>query len=273
MAVDLLLENFRFVDADGRDYSDLVFDEDKARWPDFLIAGMEKCATTWLMFALDEHPEIFILPDESHYFDENFHIAEILYTRMFSLAGEGQLAGEKTPNYLPWSEYPHTLDNILSRVPGIKFLISLRNPVDRLVSAARTHHRVGNLQLDLEDFDGNFVRDGKAVEIERFGISELCHFSPILERLWERVERAGTHVLIFEEDIAGDPVRGLAGVFRFLGVSADFVPATAHHPRFVNADVPHKIDPETRRVLLEHFRPERERVFELLGRTIPSWEA
>ena len=39
MEVKLQLENFRFVDAEGRDFSDPVFDEQKARWPDFLIAA------------------------------------------------------------------------------------------------------------------------------------------------------------------------------------------------------------------------------------------
>ena len=224
------------------------------------------------MFALDEHPDIFILPDESHYFDENFHIEPILYTRMFSLAGPGQLAGEKTPNYLPWSENPDVLDNILSCIPRVKFLVSLRNPVDRLVSAARTYHRIGRIRLDLDDFDGNFVRDGKGVDMDAFGISELCRYGPILEKLWARVARADTHIVIFEEDIAGDPGRGLRDVFRFLGVADDFVPATTHHPRFVNADVPHTISPAARAVLLDHFRSDREHVFDLLERHIPAWE-
>ena len=272
MEVKLQLENFRFVDAEGRDFSDLVFDEQKARWPDFLIAGMEKCATTWLMFALDEHPEVFILPDEPHYFDENFHRPGIDYTRMFSIAAPGQVAGEKSTSYLPWSGCPGVLDNIKSCVPDVKFLVILRNPVDRLVSAARHYHRVGSIRLDLDDFDGNFVRDGEAVDIAACGISEMCRYGPILEELWAAFAPEQTHILIFEEDVAGDPVAGLRAVFRFLGVSDDFTPQTTHHPRYVNGQITNRIQAETRRILLDHFRADNERVFRLLGRRIPAWE-
>ena len=110
-------------------------------------------------------------------------------------------------------------------------------------------------------------------------------------------------VLIFEEDVLADPQRGLRRAFEFLGVDPDAIQAD---PNVVNArrlsrpgirlmnmfsNVPFarsivwRIDvrlplkrwrptfsQETRQRLKALYAPENERLFELIGHRIESWE-
>lgn len=124
------------------------------RYPDFFVIGAAKSGTTSLYFSLRQHPDVF-MPEakEPGYFcfagrepapadpgavDMRKPVVfdHDSYLRLFSGARPGQLVGEATPEYL----YLHqdTIRNIhetYGRLASkLKFIVVLRNPIDRLWS-------------------------------------------------------------------------------------------------------------------------------------------
>ena len=103
----------------------------------FLIAGTQKGGTSALDAYLREHPDICMANQkEVHFFDneaifngDNSDYA--VYHAAFSLKTSQQLLGESTPIYMYWHAAPK---RIWQYNPDMKFLIMLRNPIDRAYS-------------------------------------------------------------------------------------------------------------------------------------------
>jgi Sulfotransferase family len=104
--------------------------------PDFVGIGGQRCGTTWWFGgALQAHPLVVIAPGgrkELHFFDRYW--AEDVeadfaarYARFFPRP-EGSIAGEWTPGYMgdPW-----TVPLLAEAAPEARFLIMLRDPVER----------------------------------------------------------------------------------------------------------------------------------------------
>ena len=139
--------------------------------PDFLIIGAQKCATSWLHHHLRRHPELF-LPEEKDV--ELFSYTENLAPDVFSrwLArfentaaarriGDANAAYSWTETGSPWSI---KLDGFNRRIPEsvreylgdeLRLIISLRDPVERAVSAYlhHIHHGAVSPEQRLLDID------------------------------------------------------------------------------------------------------------------------
>ena len=104
------------------------------RAPDFFILGGMKCGTTSLFNYLLQHSSV--LPPrkkELHYYDMDIYEGMSLdkYLRSFPDRDEGQLSGEGTPFYLT---HPSCPGWIKRDFPGARFIIVMRDPVDRFWS-------------------------------------------------------------------------------------------------------------------------------------------
>ncbi|MEM1213556.1 MAG: sulfotransferase [Planctomycetota bacterium] len=108
--------------------------------PDFIIIGAMKSATTTLHDQLDQQPGIFCCePKEPYFFsnDEVFAKGQAWYQGLFADAAPGDLRGESSTHYTKLPTYPHTLDRLADHAaqhPGLKLIVLLRHPIDRLVS-------------------------------------------------------------------------------------------------------------------------------------------
>jgi hypothetical protein len=106
---------------------------------DFLIAGVQKAATTALHAFLSEHPEIY-LPEskELHFFDnEMLDWKQPDYNRYyehFAPSKPSQVCGEATPIYTYWVP---AMKRIKAFNPNMKLVIVLRDPVARAFSQWR----------------------------------------------------------------------------------------------------------------------------------------
>jgi hypothetical protein len=194
--------------------------------PNFYILGAQKCGTSWLTSMLSQHPEIFISRrKELHYFNrtENYERGREWYERHFRDCGSAIAIGEATPNYLAVTstgESAKIIERILALTPDARFIVSLRNPVTRAVSALLHHIREGRLSpwvnLDAE-FDLIFSRRHSYPDVLEFGCynkqirSFLRHFP---------VDRFA--FIIYEHDILDNKHRTLRRVCQFLGVRTDF---------------------------------------------------
>eukprot|EP01034_Spumella_vulgaris_P023909 gene23910-30188_t len=101
------------------------------------LAGAQKAGTTTLHSALSHHPDLYLsTPKEIHFFDNDAAFASDLpdysfYDAHFSKATARQQCGEATPAYIFHAQAAH---RIKAYNPGMKWLVSLRNPIDRAFS-------------------------------------------------------------------------------------------------------------------------------------------
>ena len=124
--------------------------------PDFFLLGEMKCATSSFFNALSKHPQIASpLRKEVHYFTKGYHLGSNWYRSHFPLKfrrnNDGHrslLTGEATPDYF---YFPPAARRIKELVPKARFIILLRNPVERAVSHYHHEVRMGRETLSFED--------------------------------------------------------------------------------------------------------------------------
>jgi len=123
---------------------------------DFIIIGAQRCGTTSLWNYLKEHPGISV-PNkkELHYFDNRFDKDVSWYLKYFNNL-EG-ITGEASPYYLM---HPHCPRRIYEFDKSIKFIVLLRDPVDRAYS--HYYHEV-DMGKETRSFE-------EAIEKEQFSL-------------------------------------------------------------------------------------------------------
>ena len=109
--------------------------------PDFLIIGVQKGGTTSLFHYLKQHPQIKLPQNkEVHFFDLHFNKGMLWYISWFPLKFSSKKfsTAEATPSYIRSKE---TAERIKSKIPDIKLIALLRNPVDRAYSHYQMEYR------------------------------------------------------------------------------------------------------------------------------------
>ena len=109
--------------------------------PDFIIIGTQRGGTTSLYSYLASHPSVGpASTKEVHFFDNKYTKGLAWYRAHFPSAIEKYYAehiqkrkfitGESSPYYL---FHPHVPKRVAKDVPHAKFIVLLRNPVDRAI--------------------------------------------------------------------------------------------------------------------------------------------
>jgi hypothetical protein len=195
--------------------------------PNFLIIGAQKAATTWLADMLRQHPEICI-PEkkEVHFFNKTYNYEKGLdwYERHFTTCNAEEVRGEATPNYLWTSTSQKEIqesdrvrnipEKVHSAYPEAKLIVSLREPVDRAISAYRTLIRGGHVS----------PRHSISEVTHRHGIVSMGCYEMHIRRWLEHFQRSQFLFLIFEEDIKINRRSTLRKIYRFLEVEPTFIP-------------------------------------------------
>jgi hypothetical protein len=120
-----------------------------APMPSFLILGAAKAGTTSLHEYLCQHPEVKApLVKEIHYFDHSYRRGLGWYQGHFPRLAAGEVTGESTPYYL---FHPAVPARVRRDLPDARFIVLLRNPIDRLVSQHNHELADGFEDLPLED--------------------------------------------------------------------------------------------------------------------------
>lgn len=106
------------------------------RMPEFIIGGAPRSGTTWLYELLDNHPDIYmakpVKPEPKFFLDDRIYEKGLAcYAHWFADAKPGQIAGEKSTNYL---ESAVCAQRIRSNLPNVKLIFILRDPVERAYS-------------------------------------------------------------------------------------------------------------------------------------------
>lgn len=119
--------------------------------PSFMIIGVQKAGTSSLYYYLSQHPQLLVpKTKELHFFDTQDDTPTKEYHKLFPKSyGINKLSFEATPRYI---YYPGTAKKIYDYNPNMKFIVMLRNPVDRAYSAWNMYREMAKDQVQLKKF-------------------------------------------------------------------------------------------------------------------------
>jgi Sulfotransferase domain len=239
---------------------------------DFIVAGAQKSGTTALNYYLKRHPRIALpVKKEVHFFDNDdlFAGGNVSYEplhRMFRPARPGVIAGENTPIYLYWRP---ALPRIRNYNPEMKFIIILRNPIERAFSQWNMQRWRGNEPFDFVEAveaETRRIADAAPKQLRKFSYLDRGRYAEQLERAF-RLFRREQFLVIKYETFRARQREMVDEVFRFLNLTpVRFRPVEAH-------DIPYsrKIRAEERTAAWEILKTDIGRLETLLGWDCSDW--
>lgn len=241
----------------------------------FLVAGAQRCGTTYLRTLLVEHPDVAMAepsrPEPKVLLDPE-QVAqgpEWYRATYFSHARHGQLLGEKSTSYL---DVPAAAGAATRLLGDPLVLVQLRDPVARAVShwSFSTEHGMERRPLAevLEaNLSGPLPWDGAGASVSPFAYLERGRYVEQL-RPWlaEHGDRLRIQLL---EDLISTPAT-LRDTFAWLGVDPDHLPASTGTPiNASRADTAPPLDTPLRHRLRDYFAETDAELADLLGRDLP----
>jgi hypothetical protein len=239
----------------------------------FVIGGTQKGGTSALDSFLRQHPQICMpkTKKELHFFDrEDFFSGKPDYRRYhdhFRPKAGHRVMGEATPMYMYWDTAPA---RIWSYNPEMKWILVLRNPVERAFSAWNMETKRGTESLPFRDaIEQEAVRCRAALPWQHriFSYADRGFYAYQVRRLFNIFGRDHCLVLL-NEDLRGNHEETLRKTFDFLGVDPSFVPKPAdvfHH------DYEQTVEPTLSSTLTEMFLFDIKELEQLLHRSLASW--
>jgi len=218
------------------------------RLPDFLVVGAKRAGTTTLYRYLVEHPgvEPARMFKGTHYFDVRYDQPFSWYRSCFRVRGPRQrLTGEASPYYM---FHPLAPERIAQRLPDVRLIVILRNPIDRAFSHWLYEVRNGNEPLSFEDaitaeparIAGELERMVEQPGYESYAVRHHTYLSR--SRYGEQLERlysviSPERVLVLQTERMGeDPAAEMQRAWDFLGL-------TVHRPTPLRLDAAPAADP------------------------------
>jgi hypothetical protein len=238
--------------------------------PDFIVLGTQRGGTTSLYHYLTEHPDIGpAFRKEVHFFERHYEKGLDWYLAHFPMRGEVSVVGEASPNYL---FHPDVPERVCKAVPHARFIVLLRNPVDRAYSHYQMKVRRGIETLPFEE----------ALDKERERLSSSNdpasptwrHYSYLkrglyVEQLqrWMSVFPREQFLITKSEDFYEDPGQVLNQTLGYLGLRPWSLDSFRAYHLSEYAD----IDTATRECLVDYFAPYNQQLYAFLGRDF-GWE-
>jgi hypothetical protein len=113
--------------------------------PNFMILGAQKCGTTALWNTLCQNPDIGNTEKEKQFFSNDIYFSKGInfYSCKFNGQKHKKLNGDADPNYL-W--LPCVPERVKKHLPNCKFIVLLRNPVDRAYSQFQHNARARRIR-------------------------------------------------------------------------------------------------------------------------------
>ena len=282
-------------------------DKPVRRLPDALIIGVKKCGTGALREFIRLHPDVYAPSTEVHFFDRWYDYGIHYYVSRLPLVEPGKLLLEKTPAYFH-DEY---VTNRLMRTfgPKIKFIVVVRNPVDRMISdfvhdkilqlfspsfhsLAFTNNETGNLSINTAF--GPVIRSSYIIHLRRFlqtGFN-LTNFlfldgENLVENPAEELQRIERFldlrpmitksIFQYQEEkgfpCVKNPFQFADGSIREGGLGSKEKPQLClGDDKGRPSDLKPKLTDEEREMFVRYFAPLNVQYFEATGTVYPKWQ-
>jgi hypothetical protein len=240
----------------------------------FVIIGAMKGGTTSMFQYLAQHPHVHPpFRKEIKFFDIHYAKGLGWYRAHFPSwikMRNGAVTGEATPYYL---FHPLAAERMAKVLPKAKLIIMLRNPVDRTYSHFSHIKRVGREPLSFEDAlaaeaDRLVGETDRIVADPNYSTFMHGHYSYLarsryaeqLPRWLEGFPREQMLILPSEEQ-TNSPAAAYQKALAFLGLN-DWFPGQFNVFKQGSYE---KMPDDTRKRLVEYFRPYNQQLYDLLG--------
>lgn len=207
---------------------------------------------------------------ELHFFDreaENTDYKE--YRANFEPKPQHRVIGEASPIYMYWETAP---DRIWKYNPKMKWILALRNPVDRAFSAWNMETKRGKETLPFAkaiEKEPERCREELPLQHRVYSYVDRGFYAHQIRRLFNIFGKDNVLVLLSEE-LRREHEKTLRTVFEFLGVDTSFVPPEAS---VFEQDYTDKIDNQLRSRLIETFYSDIKELEKLISRDLSAWYA
>lgn len=233
--------------------------------PDFLIIGETKCGTTSLFNYLIQHPQIkdtygngdevddSYATKEIRFFDRYYNRGIEWYKSCFPETKLNEITGEATPMYMYRGIVPY---RIKKHIPKAKFIVLLRNPVDRLYSNFQHYFKwVPNWSKQYDSFESylNTCNDR-----DYFMVDKGIYMHSLLK--WFKLFPKEQFLVESTENLNSNPQKVFSKILNFLEVD-DYI--------LNNYDIYRKneyigLKKQTRKMLEEFYKPYNEELINYL---------
>lgn len=212
--------------------------------PHFFIVGAPKCGTTSMAQYLNQHPDIFVLRGEPHFFGSDIEynkprLTPKQYAALCRNTGGKPICGDRSTWYL-YSR--RAAAEIRAHNPQARIIAMLRHPAEMLYSLHAHQYQRGRRD-DIEDPGAALAAEPARRRGERLPanarFAESLYYSAIpryaeqLQRYFDAFGREHVKIILFDE-VKADPRGAYAAVLEFLGAAPEFVPDFEVH----NASAP-----------------------------------
>ena len=200
--------------------------------PNFYILGAAKAGTTTLYDLLKQHPEVFLSFDKEPMFfsrDDYYSRGLDWYLKTFySHSEDFPVRGEASPHYLYWAEKVASRIYYAHEKTPVKFIVVLRNPVDRAYSWYWNMIADGREELSFIDaLKAEEERlDANNEELEYFGSMRYGYLrgGGYVSQIQSFLNFFSEEQFLFllQDDLKNDFDEVIQKTCRFLGVSSSF---------------------------------------------------
>lgn len=254
-------------------------------WPNFIIIGAMKCATTVLWHNLNRHPDIVMVknPDDPKKASTEIRMwNDGQPWRVFTNKGidwyqslfrdDNKCQGTKSANYI---EQRSTMERMAKYIPNVKLILCIREPVSRAYSEFQMQNPGKKFTLDIAEKRGYLTR-GK-------------YYKQIMKNVLPFFPKENLHIVI-QEQMKNDTPKIMNQIYNFLNVSkVDFgiQKVTSQEATDRNLDLKKdgeikaykvwntkykSMDSKLYKQLRKYFEKHNEKLFKFLGHSITEWE-
>ena len=184
---------------------------------DCFLVGVPKSASTWIYQCCLDHPDVAVPEKDSlKYFDLKYHNGPQWYRQQFGTLETDRVIIDPSPTYF---RSPAAPARVAEDFPNAKFIVSLRNPIDRAFSQFWHEKKRGNFPFEFEDCLDRFLLFSWFIE--------TGFYADLLERWLQYFDRERFKIVLFD-DLNTDPSLFIKNIFQFMGVDDEFQPRVLH---------------------------------------------
>lgn len=174
----------------------------------FIGIGAQKCASTWVHRVLSDHPDVAIsLVKEIDFFSNYYDRGYQWYEKQLGDIGSAKAIGEVSPSYFSDTDTP---DRVFLYNPGMRIVLSLRDPIERAYSSHLHEVRLGHFTGQNLDFEDGLANNPMYLEQSRYA-QQLAR--------WLAVFPLSQVLVLFQEGIRDAPLIQARNLYRFLGLA------------------------------------------------------